>query len=160
MEQNSKPKHEVRTSSPHHKIILLSACQVISQKDPLNLKTWGNREKGFSCLPGLSTTAGPQTEAKAACLLPELYLLFPNYIGNHYRTVLHLTTMKTAGNSLNWTQKNKPWKTNKVPLSIQVHITWWFKKGQIKYHFSPNSKEDNQLTICETDKGNSLVFLK
>lgn len=38
------------------------------KKTPFDPKTQENREKGFSCLPGLFMTAGPQTDAKAASL--------------------------------------------------------------------------------------------
>lgn len=99
-----KPKHKVRTSSPHRKIILLSAHHAISQKDPLRPEDSGNREKGFSQVPGLSMTAGPQTDAKAACLSSRI-VPFP--LTNRWKPLqncspfFYLTTMQTASNSLN-----------------------------------------------------------
>lgn len=68
-----KPKHKVRTPSPYHQNHFALSRSCYFSKDPLDPKTQGNREKGFSYLPDLSTTAGPQTDAKAACLSPELY---------------------------------------------------------------------------------------
>lgn len=47
MEQNSKPKHDVRASSPHHEIILLSVCHVISQKHPLRPEDLRKQRKVF-----------------------------------------------------------------------------------------------------------------
>jgi len=62
------------------------------KKTLLDLKTQENREKSFSGLPGLSKTAGPQTDAKAA-FLSKTVSFFPNkQIGNHYKTVLHFST--------------------------------------------------------------------
>lgn len=49
---------------------------------------------------------------------------------------------------------------NKVPISNQMCIMECFKKSRVECYFSPNTKEDNQLNICEPDKGTSLVFLK
>lgn len=80
---------------------------LLLKKTPLDLKTQGYSEKGFSRLPGLSTTAGPQMDAKAACLSFQNSIFPPptKYIDRkplqNRPPFLHLTTMKTASNSLN-----------------------------------------------------------
>lgn len=86
--QNPNPKSELPQHTPqNHLVLSMSGC--FSKRLP---ETWRpeETEKAFSCLPGLSTTAGPQANGSLP-LFPEFYL-FSKQIGNHYRTVLHFPT--------------------------------------------------------------------
>ena len=60
----------IKADPLHHTIksFFSQYVMLFLKKTPLDPKTQENREKGFSCLPGLFMTAGPQTDAKAASL--------------------------------------------------------------------------------------------
>lgn len=104
------PKTQTSTQnflSTHHKIVLLSACPAISQKDPLRPEDPRKQKRlsnVSSCLRSVHDSRAPNWCQGCLPLFPELYL-FPKQIHSkplqNCSPFFHLTTMKTASNSLN-----------------------------------------------------------